>query len=171
MTRTQTRATTILLCLFLVGAGSLSAMQGNRFGLAVQPSIFGSDSAVSAFVHVSDEFALKPNITYRLVRVDGETTSSLFRLGTAVDYYLAPQAQASPYIGIDLGIFERVIPGVDNDADLSILTYLAPRVGAQVMVTNLIGLYAHGGLQFEIFTDGVEASTFTTGLGVVLYVY
>lgn len=164
----------MFLCVVIlawIGSSSF-AMQGNRVGLAVEPSIFGSSPSILGFVHLTEEIALKPRMALSLNRVEGETETSRFLLGSAVDYYMFPDAQASPYFGIDIGLVERTFPGeVPDSADTRFLTYLAPRVGAQVMFTNLIGLYAHGGLQVDIFTDGTEISTFTTGLGVVLYVY
>ncbi len=167
-----------IILIVLIGAGMVGlcspifAMQGNRVGLAVEPSIFGLSPSILGFFHVTDEIAVKPRIALSVNRSEGETESSFFLLGTAVDYYLTPEAQASPYFGIDVGLLERTYPGEEPDtADTRFLTYLAPRVGAQVMFTNLIGLYAHGGLQIDIFTDGTEMNTFTTGLGVVLYLY
>jgi hypothetical protein len=157
---------------FVLVTGSLGAMQGRQIGLAVEPSIFGGDDAITAIIHLNDEWAVKPGLSYALTRVDGETTSSGFTLRTAVDYYLTPAAEASPYFGIDVGLFERETFGPDTEAENQFLTFLAPRAGAQVMLNDLVGFYANAGLRIDIIAEsGIAASTFTTGLGVVLYVF
>lgn len=121
-----------ILAIVLV-TGSLGAMQGKQIGLAVEPSIFGGDDAINAFLHLNDEWAMKPGFSYALTRVDGETTSSGFTLRTALDYYLTPDAEASPYFGVDVGLFERETFGPDTEAENQLLTFLAPRAGAHVV--------------------------------------
>ncbi|MFP4511035.1 MAG: hypothetical protein ACLFNQ_13010 [Spirochaetaceae bacterium] len=164
------------LVLCVVTVASLDAMQGRQIGLAVEPSIFGGDDAMNAFIHLNEEWAIKPGIAYSLIREDGVTTSSVFTLRSAIDYYLTPAAQASPYVGLDLGLWERRNDGPDAEATNSVLTFIAPRGGAQVMFTELIGFYAHAGLHVGIENREEQGfrfdlETFTTGLGVVLYVY
>ncbi len=172
MNRFWSRALVVSAVLLMTIVGPIVAMQGNQVGLAVEPSIFGGDDSINAVIHLNEEWAIKPGFSYSLTRVDGETTSSEFTLRTAVDYYLDSSAQASPFFGIDIGLFERETFGPDTESDNQFLTFLAPRAGAQVMLNNLLGFYANAGLRIDIIAEsGIAASTFTTGLGVVLYVF
>lgn len=176
MNRFWSRALVVSAVLLVTIAAPIVAMQGNQAGLAVEPDIFGGDSSINVFIHLNEEWAIKPGVFYTFARESGDTIGSAFGLNLAVDYYLSADSQASPYFGVDVGLFERLNGGAADEATNSVLTYIAPRGGAQVMLTDLVGFYAHAGLRIDIENldeDGFrfDVETFTTGLGVVLYVY
>lgn len=129
---------------------------------------------------ITDSFAVKPGFAISIFESDVAGDASIHQAGFLLgfDYYKSFSNKMSLYAGCLFG-FSIMHVNLDDDPNYDAYQLLAaPRVGAQYMITEHVGIFTDIGLYFQMShlshaeqddSDATQLKTMNSGLGVVFY--